>query len=328
MKLRVFYDLCPKAGLTPVYGNVFSTMLTGEASDYYYQKVSGVCATFDAMVYAVRTHFETEERCQRVTTEWEDTNLVQIRDKNTDKSLMECFELMKNQLIHDQQILRPELQTDTTIRDKIYRAVRMVPECNLATFKPTITFQAACEDIRNAISIRSQTGVPQAFVQDEDSDDDGQHGSFYTDRRFHGQKKRWERPTRGGQRGGKLKPGQRQKICFVCKKVGCRSTNHTEKDDNLSNDSIETRVSMTRKFTNVLLSSKARTRTLRKITSNSLMNCNLLTMKTHPPETTSRVSLPRHLTEKSMVRSYSDARVLVSNARILKTLGISEDFVN
>ena len=231
MKLRIFYDLCPKAGLTPVeYGNAFSTMLTGEASDYYYQKVSGVCATFDAMVYAVRTHFETEERRQRVTTEWEDTNLVQIRDKNSDKSLMKCFELMKNQLIHDQQILRPELQTDTTIRDKIYRAVRMVPECNLATFKPTITFQAACEDIRNAISIRSQTGVPQAFVQDEDSDDDGQHGSFYTDRRFHGQKKRWERPTRGGQRGGKLKPGQRQKICFVCKKVGCWSTNHTEEE--------------------------------------------------------------------------------------------------
>src|SRR5712664_3241476 len=110
------------------------------------------------------------------------------------------------------------------------RSMRMVPECNLATFKPTITFQAACEDIRNAISIRSQTGVPQAFVQDEYSDDDNQHGSFYTDtdRRFHGQKKRWERPTRGGQRGGKLKPGQRQKICFVCKKVGCWSTNHTE----------------------------------------------------------------------------------------------------
>ena len=43
-----------------------------------------------------------------MTTEWEDTNLMQIRDKNPDKSLMECFELMKNQLIHDQQILRPE----------------------------------------------------------------------------------------------------------------------------------------------------------------------------------------------------------------------------
>jgi hypothetical protein len=41
MKLRIFYDLCPKAGLTPAeYGNAFSTMLTGEASDYYYQKVS------------------------------------------------------------------------------------------------------------------------------------------------------------------------------------------------------------------------------------------------------------------------------------------------
>ena len=62
------------------------------------------------------------------------------------------------------------------------------------------------------------------FISITDSDD-GQHGSFYTDRRFHGQKKRWERPTRG-----KLKPGQRRKICFVCKKVGYWSTNHTEEE--------------------------------------------------------------------------------------------------
>src|SRR6202049_2791162 len=119
-------------------------MLPCDASCYYYQKISGVCVTFEAMVEAVRNHFETEERRQRVTTEWEDTNLMLVRERNPDKSLMECFELMKTKLMHDQQILRPELQTDATIRDKIYRAVRMVPECNMATFKPTITFQAAC----------------------------------------------------------------------------------------------------------------------------------------------------------------------------------------
>ena len=233
--------------------------------------------------------------------EWEDTNLMQIRDKNPDKSLMECFELMKNQLIHDQQILRPELQTDATIRDKIYRAVRMVLECNLATFKPTITFQAACEGIRNAISIRSQTGVPRAFVQEEDSDD-GQHGSFYTDRRFHGQKKRWERPIVDSVVvSSNLANVKRFGLCARKLDAGTRITQR-RKDNNLSNDSTETRVSMTRKFTNILLSSKAWTRTLRKITSNSSMNCDLRMMITHPLETTSRASLPRHLTEESTAR--------------------------
>jgi hypothetical protein len=44
-------------------------MLTNKASDYYYQKISGVCVTFKAMVDAVQSHFKTQERRQRVTTE-------------------------------------------------------------------------------------------------------------------------------------------------------------------------------------------------------------------------------------------------------------------
>ena len=65
--MKILYDL---------YARILLTSLAHTFRNYYYQKVSGVCATFDAMVYAVRTHFETEERRQRVTTEWEDTNLV------------------------------------------------------------------------------------------------------------------------------------------------------------------------------------------------------------------------------------------------------------
>ena len=42
MRLRVFEDLCPKAGVDPVdYGRAFSTMLAGEASEFYYQKLAG-----------------------------------------------------------------------------------------------------------------------------------------------------------------------------------------------------------------------------------------------------------------------------------------------
>src|SRR5467141_586625 len=76
---------------------------------------------------------------------------------------------------------------------------------------------------------------------------------------------------------------KRYALCARKSDVGARITQR-KKDDNLSNDSTETRVSMTRKFTNVLLSSKAWTRTRRKITSNSLMDCNVLTMITHLPD--------------------------------------------
>jgi len=52
-------------------------------------------------------------------------------------------------------------------------------------------------------------------------------------------------PTRGGQRGGKLNLANVKRFACV-QESWMPSTNHTEKDDNLSNDSIENRVSMTR----------------------------------------------------------------------------------
>ena len=37
MSIRVFKDLCPKAGVRPEeYHDAFLTMLTGEASEFYY----------------------------------------------------------------------------------------------------------------------------------------------------------------------------------------------------------------------------------------------------------------------------------------------------
>src|SRR5438045_3275492 len=50
MKLQIFYDLCPKAGVPPEsYSSAFSIMLKGDARDYYYDKISGRGLTFLAM---------------------------------------------------------------------------------------------------------------------------------------------------------------------------------------------------------------------------------------------------------------------------------------
>ena len=41
-------------------------MLAGEASDFYYQKLSGKGLSFDKMVEIIRSNFETEERRNRI----------------------------------------------------------------------------------------------------------------------------------------------------------------------------------------------------------------------------------------------------------------------
>ena len=67
MRLRVFEDLCPKAGVNPAdYGRAFSTMLAGEASEFYYQKLASKDLRYQEMVRIVRSNFETVERRNKI----------------------------------------------------------------------------------------------------------------------------------------------------------------------------------------------------------------------------------------------------------------------
>jgi hypothetical protein len=134
-KLRVFYDLCPKAGVDQSdYPKAFSSMLSGEAKDYYFNKISGRRASLEQMIQMLKDHFKTEQQQEQKTTEWENTTLSGVRGKHPDKTLLECFDIMRNQLVKDQPILRPELHSDTVIRDRLYGACRAIPECNMALF--------------------------------------------------------------------------------------------------------------------------------------------------------------------------------------------------
>jgi hypothetical protein len=62
MSIRVFKDLCPKAGVRPEeYHDTFSTMLTGEASEFYYQKLARKNLPLDEIIKAIRLNFKTKE---------------------------------------------------------------------------------------------------------------------------------------------------------------------------------------------------------------------------------------------------------------------------
>lgn len=106
------------------------------------------------MIQSFKNYFETEQRQERKTIEWEDTKLEDFKEIYPYKTLLECFDIMRDKLMKDQAILRSEFQTDATIRDKLYRACRDVPERNLALFRRSPTFQGASEEIRNSLAIQ------------------------------------------------------------------------------------------------------------------------------------------------------------------------------
>lgn len=108
-KLRIFYAMCHNANVDPLdYHRAFPIMLTGEDRDYFFNKVSGNRCNFSEMIQDLKSYFETEQRQERKTIEWEDTTLKDYTLRNPGMTILQCFDLMRDQLLRDQAILRPE----------------------------------------------------------------------------------------------------------------------------------------------------------------------------------------------------------------------------
>lgn len=223
-KLRIFYDCCQKIGIgDDQYANAFSVMLKGRASTFYYDKLIGNHYTFEKMIYETRCHFETEEKRQQYLTEWRETTFARIIEKNSDSSRLECLEKLFDKLQTIQRGLDISYQSDLTLRDQVINACRGIPECNLALFNPSASYEGVCAQLRSAIAtaVRSQDSL-QHFSQDEPNE------AYWTDRTY---KRGGRAYNRGSSRGGggynSYQKQERQKKCYVCQKPGCWSNRHT-----------------------------------------------------------------------------------------------------
>jgi hypothetical protein len=66
IKLQIFYNYCLKIRLLKEqYHYVYSAMLKGRASFFYYNKIIGRIYDFQTMIAITRTYFETEENHQK-----------------------------------------------------------------------------------------------------------------------------------------------------------------------------------------------------------------------------------------------------------------------
>jgi hypothetical protein len=97
----------------------------------------------------------------------------------------------------------------------------------MALFRRSSNFQGASEDLRNAISIRSDTRVPQIFANNDQGSSPNNSDASYADRKDQG------KSTRHGDQARRSTPSGNKK-CFVCKRFGCWSTNHTDEEQKRS----------------------------------------------------------------------------------------------
>ncbi|KAL3702992.1 hypothetical protein TMatcc_010179 [Talaromyces marneffei ATCC 18224] len=203
-----------------------------ESFDLVYQTFTHICAH-----YGYRTpeaaRFETEEHLRRIQETWDATNLPRTMNNHPEKPVLECLEIMFADMEKMYHKLRPELRTEALYIAKLFAATRLVPACHGVSITSTTTVYALMESLRRTVTQWEDT-KKEAVSQ-------GSHvvDAYYTNRRYH--HKQSSSPHRGrsphrnrqqyddrSRRSSSWNPAA--KICRVCKRAGCWSTNHTKEE--------------------------------------------------------------------------------------------------
>lgn len=244
LKFGIFTDLSSKAGL-PKEGLAtgFSSMLKGTALQHYYSSCHGHGFDIRQLLNRFENHFEGEEHRRNMLREWNSVSLRSEWSKDPNKPKAKLFNDMVERLRLIQQGLDPEYRSDSALRNKIVQTVTDIAACSTATLVPTSSISGLVNNIHSAIE-NSELAAKAENHSHLDS------SVYLTDRRYRNSAGQDRRPLDRGQTTGRRfsdrnhdqgydrpynrprYPQRDLKRCFICKKPGCWSTEHPEKERN------------------------------------------------------------------------------------------------
>ena len=227
-KLPIFIDNCIRCGLAERHWHLaFSFMLKDKARDYYYEQLWNGGLSYSQLVTRMKGRFHSLENRQMYLREWQNVSLPNAIRNNPDKSKMQCLEMVISKLSLIQKGLPVEQRSETALRDQLLSACQGVKECEMAIFKPALTYEKLCDDLKSAIGTAQRMIRTSSQYMEEPEEPSEQ---YWTDRTYGRNKVKYQnrKPmrTRRPRFGGKPER-DRSKRCFICKKTGCWSTKHT-----------------------------------------------------------------------------------------------------
>lgn len=244
-KLAIFYDKCNRIGLPPeMYGRAASIMLSGQAQTYYYNNRSAM-ATWPEFVASLRKFFEGTEWNRLNRAKWQTINLADVITANPTLSTADCLRKLITEIDMLQRGIGPEFAGPFYLRENIIRAVRGHPALLIGLTNPPEDVPGLVNSLHSSIvNYEAVHKTPQlgSYVQsynDEEEEDGEENEAYFVDRHYRGGRSgfrdrgRFYGRQRHAPRRGTRRPFSSQKRCFVCDKIGCWSTNHSqqERDD-------------------------------------------------------------------------------------------------
>lgn len=221
-KMTIFLDNCKRADIPDhVLAKAYPIMLSGPAISHYYSNMaSNNQATFKIMCQSTKNYFEGEEYKRIRLARWEQLSLRLVINENDGKgrSTCECLHILITELRQLQLSFNPALRSDNFLHMKLVNACRSVPACNYVCFKPSETLSGLINNLHASIStfeVSKENMVPQ----------------YFTDRRYHRQipsSRSGKQSSSSPHQPHTSDPQSNKTKCYVCKRFGCWSRNHTK----------------------------------------------------------------------------------------------------
>ena len=239
-KTRIFISLCRHLEITEdQYHTVFPDILSDQAEDFFMNHIRPD-KTWDQIYNLLDSHFNTNVNNAQYWTDWTMTSFAQMRQEHPDKTPQEALETMLDKLQIVQRVLGKGHQGEKALQLTVVRACSGVPEFDHALIAEKPSCEALFAELRAALKVATDRKTA-SYVQEDMS-----HNVNYIDQKYHSNR----RPNRPQFVQGRSAPGYcpqyRDRVngfrphyqnrtsvgkrCFVCKKEGCWSSNHSQEE--------------------------------------------------------------------------------------------------
>ena len=239
-KVQEFVALCETIGIRPPQMHtVFPYMLTGDAKEFYRLHVNKN-DSFAEAYQKIKNHFHENRNLQRYLQDWTSMTFRSVQREDPDKSYEEILDTLVRRLESCRVALGESYRPDILLKDAVARACNGIPELAIGLAQNTSTVRS--HELINNLRYSARTyetmrmNTPMANLTMTADDPAEVH---YTDRRYtkfktpsssrSGSTGRGRTRSRGNFRSNRFQ-GRGKKVCYICGKPDCWSTNHSKEE--------------------------------------------------------------------------------------------------
>jgi hypothetical protein len=229
-KVMIFYDKCRRVELfSHAYIQSVSIMLSNQTLIHYYSNQLQLSNDFFDFCISIKNAFEESEWQRRNLIRWQIISISDVVAVNQNTSLSECLQKMCLEMNIIQRELDLVFYDSIHLRENIIRACRnhfaLTNDLNNASINVSDLINSLHISITN-YEVVQKSAQSETYLQQNHQNQDDQ---YFIDRQYRRDEYSNRRDEFRNEGKDRFRISRFSKICFVCEKSDCWSSNHSQK---------------------------------------------------------------------------------------------------